>query len=182
MALALALVSGILFGLVPARQVRRTDPYQIIKAGPTGAVGRRIAVRDLLLVVQVAICALLVTSSMVAVRGLERSLHGNVGFEPRNAMLANTVLEMAGYRDDAIPAMQKRMIDAMETIPGVTSVALTSVPPLDQASDHDDRVYRREHRSAAIECRGQTLPLQDISRILPRGGHRPADREERHLA
>jgi predicted permease len=132
MALALALVSGILFSLVPARQVRRTDPYQIIKAGPTGAAGRRIAVRDLLLVVQVAICALLVTSSLVAVRGLERSLHGNAGFEPRNAMLANTVLEMAGYRDNEIPAMQKRMIDSMETIPGVTSVALTSVPPLDQ--------------------------------------------------
>ncbi len=133
MALALALVSGILFGLVPARQVRRTDPYQIIKAGPTGAVGRRIAVRDVLLVVQVALCALLVTSSIVAVRGLERSLHGNVGFEPHNAMLANTVLEMAGYREGSVPAMQRRMIDAMETIPGVKSVALTSAPPLDQA-------------------------------------------------
>ena len=132
MALALALMSGILFGLVPARQVRRTDPYQIIKAGPTGVVGRRIAVRDLLLVVQVAICALLVTSSMVAVRGLERSLHGNVGFEPRNAMLANTALEMAGYREESVPAMQRRMIDAMETIPGVKSVALISAPPLDQ--------------------------------------------------
>jgi predicted permease len=132
MALALALMSGILFGLVPARQVRRTDPYQIIKAGPTGVVGRRIAVRDLLLVVQVAICAVLVTSSMVAVRGLERSLHGNVGFEPRNAMLANTALEMAGYREESVPAMQRRMIDSMETIPGVKSVALISAPPLDQ--------------------------------------------------
>ena len=60
---------------------------------------QRIAVRDLLLVVQMAICAVLVTSSMVAVRGLLRSLHGHVGFEPRNAMLANTVLDMAGYRD-----------------------------------------------------------------------------------
>jgi predicted permease len=132
-ALALALVSGILFGLVPARQVRRTDPYQVIKAGPTGVAGRRIAVRELLLVVQVAICALLVTSSMVAARGLARSLHGPVGFEPRHAMLANTVLEMAGYRGDSVPAMQRRMIDAMQTIPGVRSAALTSAPPLDQA-------------------------------------------------
>jgi predicted permease len=131
-ALVLALASGILFGIVPARQVRRTDPYQVIKAGPTGMAGRRIAVRDLLLVVQVAICGLLVTSSMVAVRGLERSLHGKVGFEPRNAMLVNTELAMAGYRGDAVPAMQKRLIDAMETIPGVKSVGLTNVPPLDQ--------------------------------------------------
>lgn len=47
-------------------------------------------------------------------------------------MLANTVLEMAGYAGDSVPAMQRRMIDAMETIPGVKSVAMTSAPPLDQ--------------------------------------------------
>src|SRR5262249_4616249 len=34
-ALALALVSGFLFGIVPVRQVFRTDPYQIVKAGST---------------------------------------------------------------------------------------------------------------------------------------------------
>jgi predicted permease len=142
-ALALALTSGILFGLVPARQVRRTDPYQVIKAGPTGMAGRRIAVRDLLLVLQVAICGLLVTSSVVAARGLERSLHGKVGFEPRGAMLVNTELAMAGYRGDAAPAMQKRLIDAMETIPGVTSVGLANVPPLDQGFEQT-RVFTEE--------------------------------------
>jgi predicted permease len=131
-ALMLALVSGILFGIVPVRQVLRSDPYQVIKAGPTATVGRRMTVRDLLLVVQVAICAVLVTSSMVALRGLTRSLHANYGFEPRNAMLVNTVLNMAGYGGEKIPAMQKRMIDAMKAIPGVKSVGLVSAPPLDQ--------------------------------------------------
>ncbi|MGO8791868.1 MAG: hypothetical protein ACLQVL_31395 [Terriglobia bacterium] len=57
-------------------------------------------VRDLLLGVQIAICAVLVTSSIVAVRGLARSLHSNFGFEPRNAMLVDTDLTMAGYRGD----------------------------------------------------------------------------------
>jgi predicted permease len=154
MALALAVVSGILFGLVPARQVRHTDPYQIIKAGPTGMAGRRLAMRDLLLVVQVAICALLVTSSLVAARGLERSLHGRFGFEPHQAMLANTTLAMAGYQGDAVPEMQKRMLDAMKTIPGVQSVALTNVPPLDQAVStvgvyHDETADLRPSNSAA---------------------------------
>ncbi len=50
----------------------------------------RITVRDVLLVVQIAICAVLVTSSLVAVRGMVRSMHSNFGFEPRNAMLADT--------------------------------------------------------------------------------------------
>jgi len=129
-ALLLSLASGFLFGAVPVRQVLHTDPYQVIKSGLTGTVGRRITVRDLLLAVQIAICAVLVTSSMVAVRGLMRSLHSSFGFEPRNAMLVETALSMAGYTADKAPAMQKRMIDALETIPGVKSVGSVDRLPL----------------------------------------------------
>ncbi|MGD0302177.1 MAG: ABC transporter permease [Bryobacteraceae bacterium] len=129
-ALALALISGILFGLVPVRQVLRVDPYQIVKKGSTATLGRRVTVRDVLLVVQIAICAVLVTSSMVAVRGLARSLNGNFGFEPRNAMLVETNLSMAGYTGDGVPAIQKRMRDAVAGVPGVKSVALVDNPPL----------------------------------------------------
>jgi predicted permease len=129
-ALVLALVSGILFGLVPVRQVQRTDPYQIVKSGSTGTVGRRITVRDLLLGLQIAICAVLVTSSMVGVRGLARSLHSNFGFEPQHAMLMDVNLDMAGYQGETAAAMQRRMADTMETIPGVTSVGLIDRVPL----------------------------------------------------
>ncbi len=129
-ALLLSLASGFLFGAVPVRQVLRTDPYQVIKSGSTGTVGRRISVRDLLLVVQIAICAVLVTSSLVAVRGLARSLHSNFGFEPQNAMLVETAMSMAGYSGDSAPAMQKRMINALETIPGVKSVGMIDRLPL----------------------------------------------------
>ena len=95
-ALGLAVVSGFLFGVVPIRQVLRTDPYEIVKAGSTGRVGRRLTVRDLLLGAQIAICAVLVTSSMVAVRGLIRSMHSNIGVEPENVTLVNIDLNMAG--------------------------------------------------------------------------------------
>jgi predicted permease len=129
-ALLLTLASGFLFGAVPVRQILRTNPYEVVKSGSTGTLGRRITVRDLLLVVQIAICAVLVTSSMVAVRGLVRSLHSNFGFEPQNAMLIDTDLTMGGYSGDRVPVMQKRMIDALETIPGVESVGLADGPPL----------------------------------------------------
>jgi predicted permease len=129
-ALLLALASGLLFGAVPVRQVLRTDPYEIVKSGSLGRAGRRITVRDLLLGVQIAICAVLVTSSVVAVRGLVRSLHSNFGFEPRNATLADTDLRMAGYRDGQIPAMKKRMLEALEAIAGVESVGLVNPAPL----------------------------------------------------
>ena len=132
-ALFLALVSGLLFGAVPVRQVLRTNPYEVVKGGSAGLTvgkGRRISVRDILLVVQIAICAVLVTSSMVAVRGLARSLHSDLGFDPQNAMLVDTDLRMAGYSDDRVPSMQKNMIDAMASIPGVTSAGLVDIPPL----------------------------------------------------
>ena len=129
-AFLLALVSGLLCSIVPVRQVLRTDPYQIVKAGSTGRMGRRITARDLLLAVQIAICAVLVTSSMVALRGLTRSLHSNFGFEPRNAMLITTDLAMAGYRADKVPEIQKNMIDALKKIPGVRSVGSIGRPPL----------------------------------------------------
>ena len=133
----LALASGLLFGAVPVRQVLRTDPYEIVKSGSLGRVGRRITVRDLLLGVQIAICAVLVTCSMVAVRGLVRSLHSNFGFEPQNALLADTDLSMAGYRGDQVPAMQRRMLDAVQAIPGVESVGLVNPAPLYAGSVSD---------------------------------------------
>ncbi len=133
-ALVLALVSGVLFGIVPVRQVFRTNPYEVVKSGSTGKVGRRLTARDVLLVVQIAICAVLVTSSMVAVRGLMRSLHSNFGFEPENVVLVETELSMAGYRGDKVPVMQKRMIDAIATIPGVQSVGLANTVPLNMDS------------------------------------------------
>ncbi|HEY6393387.1 MAG TPA: ABC transporter permease, partial [Bryobacteraceae bacterium] len=95
-----------------------------------GKAGRRFTFRDALLVVQIAICAVLVTSSMVAVRGLLRSMHSNFGFEPRNAMLMNTTPSMAGYHGDTAPAMQRRMIKAIEATPGVESVGLIDRTPL----------------------------------------------------
>jgi predicted permease len=129
-ALLLALVSGLLFGIVPVRQVFKSNPYEIVKAGSSARIGRRLTVRDLLLVLQVAICAVLVTSSLVAVRGLARSLHTNFGFEPQDTLLVDTELAMAGYPPDTMLAMQKRMMNAMQAIPGVTSVGLVDIPPL----------------------------------------------------
>ncbi len=129
-ALVLALVSGLLFGIVPLRQVLRANPYQIVKAGPSGTRGRRLTLRDVLLVVQVAICGVLITSSLVAVRGLARSFDSNLGFEPRNSMLVETELAMAGFRGDQVPAMQKRMVDSIRALPGVESVGLISQTPL----------------------------------------------------
>jgi len=129
-AVLLALVSGLLFGAVPVRQVMRVNPYEVVKAGTGRIAGQRTSARDVLLVVQIAICAVLVTSSLVAVRGLARSLHANFGFQVQNTMLASTDLSMAGYSGDRVPAMQKRMIQALQALPGVEAVGFADTLPL----------------------------------------------------
>jgi len=136
-ALFLALASGLLFGAVPVRQVLRTDPYEAVKGGAVetrrGRFGLRMTFRDVLLVLQIAICAVLVTSSIVAIRGLANSLHNNFGFALKNTMLVETDLNMAGYRGDKVPPMQKRMIESLAAIPGVDSVGLADQVPLGDA-------------------------------------------------
>jgi predicted permease len=128
-ALLLALLSGLLFGMVPVKQALATNPYEVIKAGGA-AVARRFTLRDVLLVGQIALCAVLVTSSLVAVRGLLRSLHSNFGFQPQNALLINTDMVMAGYGADMQPVMQHRILDAAQSIPGVTAAGYADVMPL----------------------------------------------------
>lgn len=123
-ALLLSVVSGLLFASLPVRQALRTSPYEVVKAGSTATAGRRITARDVLLAAQIAICAVLVTSSMVAVRGLAHALHSNFGFQTQNSVLVGADLSMAGYSGDRRPLMQKRMIDAIAAIPAVESVGL----------------------------------------------------------
>jgi predicted permease len=139
-ALLLSLISGFLFGAVPVAQVLRTNPYEVVKVGSSARAGRRITTRDVLLAVQIAICAVLVTSSMVAFRGLSRSLHAHFGFEPQNALLVSTDLNMAGYTGDQVPPIQKRMLDAVSGIPGVESVGLSD-PLLLQGNTESSDVF-----------------------------------------
>jgi predicted permease len=141
MALLLSIVSGVLFGITPVRQVFRADAYQLVKAGASAArVWRRLTLRDVLLVVQIAVCAVLVTSSLVAVRGLVRSLHSDFGFSPEGAMLARFNLHTAGYNDAKTEQFQREALDAVKRIPGVYAAAYINHPPL-SVSTSDTLVY-----------------------------------------
>lgn len=141
-ALVLALASGLLFGIVPVRQVMRSDPWQIIRAGSTGLGGlKKFTVRDLLLALQISICAVLVTASLVAVRGLVKSLHSSFGFQPENVMLAQTDLQMAGYPKDQRTVTEEKMLEAVAAIPGVNAAGYADRLPL-SIGGNDSSVYK----------------------------------------
>src|SRR6266478_7521915 len=127
-ALILTLVSALLFGMIPARQVSQSSPLQAMKSGPVDSTPlRRFTLRDLLLGAQIAICTLLVTASLVAVRGMVRMLHAPLGFQPQGAMLADIDRDTAAV--DVPFEKQKAMLEAVQRIPGVTTAgAVNRVP------------------------------------------------------
>src|SRR6266404_1544572 len=119
-ALTLTLVSGLLFGMIPARQVWRSSPLQAMKSGPVDATLRcRLGLRDLLLGAQIVICTLLVIASLVAVQGMVRLLHMPLGFQPEGAMVAE--MDLSEVEGDVPLEKTKAMIDAVRSMLGVTA-------------------------------------------------------------
>jgi predicted permease len=142
LALLLSLVSGILPGLLPARQIWKTNAMQAMKScAATSPLLRRFTIGDILLGIQITLCALLVTASLVSLRGMQRSLHAPLGFNPQNAMLAIEDLHMAGYSDDSAYPIQRRIIDETARIPGITAVGTIDNAILSGGSDDSD-VYQ----------------------------------------
>jgi predicted permease len=181
-ALLLTLASGFLFGAVPVKQALHTDPYEIVKSGSRATGGRRITFRELLLGVQIAICAVLVTSSVVAVRGMMRSLHSNFGFDPQNAMLMDTDLNMAGYRGprsvNYAEAHRRRYgNDSWRHLRGFDRSAAIRFGHKLLAG-----FCQRHGGSEASECGCAGHPVQCVSWIFPCCEHSLVIRKNLHLA
>jgi predicted permease len=139
----LSLISGVLFGILPARQMWESDAAQAMKTGASSAPAfHRFALRDLLLCVQIALCTLLVTASLVALRGMQRSLHAPLGFEPKGGMLAGTDLTMAGYREEEFLPLQKRMLEETARLPGVSAAGVIDRTLLGNGCCGSEGVFR----------------------------------------
>ncbi len=139
-AVLLAAASCVLPALLTARQIWQIDAMQVMK-GSAQTVFRRMTVRDLLLGLQVTLCALLVTCALVGMRGMNRQLYAPIGFEPDRVVLAQTEMKMAGYSDESAFPVQKRMIEEAAQIPGVTAVGTIDEPPLNTGGSSTP-VYR----------------------------------------
>ena len=141
-AIALSIAAGLFCALAPARQAARADVLTAIRsAGSTTSLGRRLALRDLLLLVEVTLCCVLVTAAFVSVRGLARSLRAPLGFEPANVTVLSLNFNLAHYRDDASLPAQRRILDAASALPGVSNAALTSSVPLDLIGESTTAIY-----------------------------------------
>jgi predicted permease len=140
-AILLAAASGILPAVLTSRQIWKTDAIQAIKSGSTQVV-RKLTVRDLLLGLQVALCALLVTCALVGLRGMDRQLHAPLGFQPDGVTVVGAEMNMAGYSDASALPVQKRILQEAAQIPGVTAVGTNNELPL-SGGGSSTPVYRQ---------------------------------------
>ncbi len=130
-ALTAAVTSGVLLGLLPVRSLWQIEPQQAVRSSPGVAVhGRRLALRDVLLVLQVALCCVLVTASLVALRGLRHALTTPLGIRPQGVVTATFDLHLAGYSEQQSAAIQRRILDAVMHLPGVIDAAYGNTTPL----------------------------------------------------
>jgi predicted permease len=126
--LVFTLGSALLFGIVPARQAWQSSPLQMMKNGPVDLRPlRKFAARDVLLGAQIAVCTLLVTASLVAVRGMVRTLHGPLGIQPQGVLLAD--VDLSDVEQSGL-ALQKKMIEAARSVPGVTAAGAVKPVPM----------------------------------------------------
>lgn len=154
LALFIATVTGVLLGILPARQVWNTDPNHALRGGGSlPLLFHRWAMRDILLGIQIALCCLLVTASLVSLRGLVRAFRMPMGFNQQDVTLAMFDLHLARYADDKLSLAQQQLLERVSRLPGVTAAAYSSSTPL-SLDQSETSVYRenvQEFRPANVE-------------------------------
>jgi predicted permease len=136
MTLLIAVCSGILFGVMPLRQIFHADPNDAIKngGGQASIGGRRWALRDVLLAAQIALCCVTITAAFVSLRGLGRTMKMDLGIKPQHAVLTRFELSQAGYSSEAADRFQRQLLERVSQLPGVKAAGYANTPPFGDVS------------------------------------------------
>src|SRR5580765_3430773 len=129
---ALALVTGLVFGLVPAIAITRGNANALLKEDTArGSSGRGTGLtRATLVVAETALALVLLVGAGLLVKSFARLQDVNPGFSADNVLTAQLALPATRYPDPtARAAFWTRLIDQVRTLPGVTAVGLTSNVP-----------------------------------------------------
>jgi len=139
--IAIALATGILFGLWPAIQLSKPDVSQIMQAATrkvAGSVsGRRF--HNTLIASQLALTMLMLTTAGVAIQGFLRMLHMDLGYDPHNIMSVGIPVHEGTYKTwPERVAYFERLRSAAAEVPGVTMTAISTnaTPPSNGSQTH----------------------------------------------
>ena len=126
-----ALLTGMIFGLIPAWQASKPNLYDPLKEGTRGVSRRRHYVREALVAAEVALALALLIGAGLMIRSIIRLYQVDAGFDPNYVLTAQLSLPSARY-----PKVEQRMafylqvVARLKALPGVASVAGTSAIPL----------------------------------------------------
>ena len=137
-AVAVALVSSVLFGLAPALQASRVDLVDGLRQGGKGSsIGARGGrARRAFVVAEIALAVVLVVGAGLLARSLAALAAVDMGFQPDRLLVLSTTVPVRN-RDDAprATAFYRDLLQELRAVPGVTAVAGVTGPPTATASN-----------------------------------------------
>jgi predicted permease len=129
--LAVSLVTGLVFGLLPALQASKSDLVSTLKGDAPVTTGRRrVHLRDLLVVAQVALSLMLLVGAGLFVKSMFYAQEMNPGFESKQILLANVNVGLQGYDETKGREFYRRVIERIKALPGVEAASLGNWLPL----------------------------------------------------
>jgi putative ABC transport system permease protein len=130
--LSLSVLTGLVFGLVPALAASHTSLNEGMRQGGRGtSVGSRSRrLRSLLVIVETALSLILLVGAGLMLRSLDRLMRVNPGFDPEHVLTLRVPLPPTITEKAKQPAYYTRMIERLQTLPGVNSVGLVAPLPL----------------------------------------------------
>jgi macrolide transport system ATP-binding/permease protein len=134
-AATLAMATGVLFGLAPAIQASRPDVVPVLKNELVfTSVGRGvkgfIALRQVLVVAQIALSLVSLVAAAVFLQSLTRSERSDTGFETKGVLVVNFNLGREGYTEERGRIFHDEIVTRVSGLPGVRHAAIAQNPPL----------------------------------------------------
>ena len=130
--LIISLITGIVFGLVPAMQSSKPDMVHALKddSAAFGKVSKKYGLRNLLVIFQVALSLILLIAAGLFVRSLQNANSIDLGFQAGNVLLTSFDLHLSGYDPAKGRTFYEQLLERGKSIPGVQNAALARVVPL----------------------------------------------------
>jgi predicted permease len=130
-AFLLSLVSGVLLGIAPAWAATRPLLTNALKGEDALArPGRRWTLRNVIVVLQVAMSVVLLSVTILFLRSLEGAAKIDIGFEPHGMLLLSVDPRVHSYSAERTATFLQQLRLRASTLPGVTASAFTDQPPL----------------------------------------------------
>ncbi|MGI8655951.1 MAG: ABC transporter permease [Pyrinomonadaceae bacterium] len=126
----LSLITGIVFGLLPALQSSNPNLVSSLKDDTAASGFRRSRLRNTLVTAQIALSLLLLICAGLIVRSLQHARSMSPGFNPENAVAASFDVGLQGYDEAKGRAFQQQVVDRVAALPGVQSATLVTNLPL----------------------------------------------------